>query len=110
MSSLTKVHELGLAENQLSGSIPTGLLSLKALKQLYLQANQLRGSLDMHDLKFERLLVSENQLTVRLPQDLTRYFWLVANGNMIEGTLPDMRGAGVSSLMYLASPSLSIAS
>ena len=104
MSSFTQLLFLSLAMNQLSGSIPTGLLSLKMLSRLHLYQNQLSGSLDIRNFKFHKqLVVSDNQLTVRLPQDLEGVQSLVTNGNMIEGTLPDMQGAGT-----LESPFLSI--
>ena len=71
LENLTSLEMLSLAENQLSGAIPSWLGNLANLEWLDLSENQLMGSIppELGDLtNMERLNLSDNPLTGDIPE------------------------------------------
>jgi Leucine-rich repeat (LRR) protein len=98
---------MSLSNNQLRGSIPTGLGSLPNLQELLLDNNQLSGSIPVQlgNLAHLRWLsLNNNQLSSGIPQqlgNLTNLQGLDLRNNQLTGTIPDTL-ANLSNLQYLS--------
>ncbi|MGD1148576.1 MAG: leucine-rich repeat domain-containing protein, partial [Thermoanaerobaculaceae bacterium] len=107
LSSLKNLLYLDLSQNQLSGSIPTQLGTLMNLQDLYLQYNQLTGSIptqlgSLADL--ESLDLSFNQLSGSIPAEfgnLTKLQDLELDANQLSGSIPTQLG-NLGNLSYLS--------
>ncbi|CAK9133866.1 unnamed protein product [Ilex paraguariensis] len=90
----TDLWALRLGNNQLSGSIPSGIENLVNLTELQLQKNKLTGSIPsvIGKLKMLQLLdLSENELSGYLPSfmsNITRLFTLHLENNQLVGSIP----------------------
>jgi hypothetical protein len=98
LGNLTKLTELKLESNQLSGSIPTQLGNLTQLKKLQLDNNQLSGSIpsELGNLtQLTDLNLRTNQLTGNIPAqlgNLTKLTVLGLGGNQLTGNIPVQLG------------------
>ena len=98
LGNLTRLESLTLYANQLTGSIPPSLGSITRLRSLNLSANQLTGSIPswLGDLaRLDYLDVYGNQLTGSIPSslgDLTRLVNLWLGGNQLSGMIPASLG------------------
>ncbi len=94
----SRVVQLSLTNNQLTGSIPAELGSLTNLQQLYLYKNQLTGSIppELGNLtNLQRLYLYNNQLTGRIPPELgnlTNLQRLYLDKNQLTGRIPPELG------------------
>ncbi|MCJ7537661.1 MAG: hypothetical protein MUO57_19215 [Anaerolineales bacterium] len=97
---------LFLNNNQLDGSIPSGLGNLSSLKLLYLDNNQLSGSIppELDNLSsLEGLSLSDNQLSGSIPPELgnlSNLQYLGLEYNQLSGNIPLELG-NLSNLQYL---------
>mmetsp|Transcript_4343 Transcript_4343/g.6736 ORF Transcript_4343/g.6736 Transcript_4343/m.6736 type:complete len:2041 (+) Transcript_4343:1014-7136(+) len=90
----TRMTELHLAGNQLTGAFPTQLLKLTTLKQVFLNNNMFNGTLptaigDMNNL--EALHMAGNQLSGPMPEEIGKLSNLVNldfASNSLSGNLP----------------------
>jgi hypothetical protein len=97
-SALTQLRELRLGGNKLGGTIPwSGAgLALPALRVLDVAGNRLVGSLPPELSAAEELHLGFNQLSGPIPLAFGTSPWLrrlVAPGNALNGSIPDMSGA-----------------
>ena len=105
ISNLNSLTSLSLYANNLSGSIPTEVGSLRKLKNLNLSDNLLVGGIpeSIGNLTLlESLSLSNNKLTGSIPSDLGNLKELESlnlGGNSLSGTLPKELGS-LSSLEY----------
>ncbi|KAK1660873.1 hypothetical protein QYE76_049032 [Lolium multiflorum] len=68
--NLTRLIELDLSSNFLNGELPTSVFIIPTLERLYLQANQLAGSIQDLDVMSSHLVsvdLSTNELTGNIP-------------------------------------------
>lgn len=101
------VTRLGLASNQLSGSIPAELANLEELSRLYLGSNQLSGGIppQLGDLSSSLTVLDlgSNQLSGSIPQELGN-LWRLTNlsltFNQLTGSIPPQLG-DMSSMAFL---------
>jgi Leucine-rich repeat (LRR) protein len=94
LSSLTNLQQLGLAKNQLTGSLATLISKLPThLKIIQLDQNQLTGDIpDFKDFtELEILKLHSNQLSGSIPHfgHLTNLQTLWLSGNQLTGEIPD---------------------
>nr|GME00984.1 systemin receptor SR160-like [Ipomoea batatas] len=87
------MEEIDLSSNQLSGSIPGELFSMKRLQNLYLQENMLSGEIPtpMVAHSLEEIDLSSNQLNGSIPGELfsmKRLRNLYLQENMLSGEIP----------------------
>ncbi|MFV0395062.1 MAG: toxin Cry1Ac domain D-VI-related protein [Coprobacillaceae bacterium] len=102
----TNITDLRLNQNQLSGSIPTGLSNISSLQYLYLNANQLTGEIPsslgtIASLKY--IYLNSNQLSGQIPESLgsiTGLGRLIVSDNLLTGPIPASLG-NIGSLIYL---------
>ena len=93
-----RVTEVSLAQNELTGQIPSELEDLTNLITLYLGQNQLTGEIpsELGQLSnLEELQLGPNQLTGEIPsglEDLTNLITLFLNGNQLTGEIPSELG------------------
>ena len=105
-NSPTRVLGLYLAEDQLTGEIPSALGDLSNLTELYLTGNRLTGEIppELGDLSnLTELNLAENQLTGEIPSELgglSNLTGLILNANQLTGEIPSELG-GLSNLMGL---------
>ena len=89
-----RVTNLDLADNQLSGTIPTQLVNLANLEELLLTRNQLNGTIPAELGSLANLVVlqlADNQLTGEIPAELGRLTNLTVlrlAGNQLTGCVP----------------------
>ncbi len=101
------VDELGLWQNNLTGSIPGSLSALLHLKGLTLYGNLLTGDIPAELGGFsqlETLFLSDNRLTGNIPAslgNLSRLQSLGLNGNQLNGTIPASLGQ-LTTLTFLS--------
>ncbi|MCB0081761.1 MAG: hypothetical protein KDE47_12560, partial [Caldilineaceae bacterium] len=104
--NLSKLDRLWLNNNQLNGSLPATLGNLSLLQELFLQYNQLSGALPttLGNLTQLRLLqLQENQLSESIPAELgnlSNLTTLRLDHNMLTGTIPAQLG-NLSNLQWL---------
>ena len=96
LSSLTSLTHLYLNNNQLSGTIPNWLSNLTSLTHLYLNNNQLSGEIpDLSRLtNLQQLSLWGNQLSGEIPDlsRLTSLLYLFLDDNQLSGTIPNLSG------------------
>jgi uncharacterized repeat protein (TIGR01451 family) len=106
LSDLTLLEVLSLRNNQLSGVIPTNIVSLINLKKLILMNNQLTGSIPAGIGQLSNLIILDlgfNQLTGPIPAqivNLSALTELYLDSNKLTGTIPDQID-GLINLLYL---------
>ncbi len=94
----SRLEELHLQNNQLSGPLEVEISRLTRLKHLYLSNNKLAGTIPIEwsDLKdMNQLFLASNELTGTIPIHITGMEFLVAlqlQSNKLEGTLPTELG------------------
>jgi hypothetical protein len=94
LGNLVLLENLYLQGNQLSGSIPTQLGNLTALENLYLDQNQLSGSIPaaLGSLtSLQTLRLNTNLLTGSIPMELgnlSGLLYIDLGGNLLTGTVP----------------------
>ena len=94
MGDLTKLEELSLSSNQLTGTIPKELGNLSELERLNLSFNQLTGEIPSelgHLSKLQSLLLYVNQLTGQIPSELGNLSMLETlylSSNQLTGAIP----------------------
>ena len=99
LGNLTKLETLYLDRNQLSGPIPSEIGSLSNLNYLALNGNQLTGSIppELGNLtKLETLYLDRNQLSGPIPSqlgNLTKLEALYLNRNQLSGPIPSELGS-----------------
>ena len=99
------LENLHIANNQLSGSMPKELLSLRSLSSFKANNNQLSGSLcGIPIITCPYVFVFENQLTGCLPLNLVEVKGLLASGNIFEGTIPSMLSSQLQFLSVSGRP------
>ena len=108
-NSPTRVLELNLGDNQLTGEIPPELGGLSYLRHLYLSSNQLTGEIPPELGRLSRLTnlyLSHNQLTGGIPPELgglSNLIGLVLFANQLTGEIPPELGRlGFLELLVLA--------
>ena len=95
ISNLSGLTHLDLGGNSLSGTIPSGLSSLSKLIFLFLDGNSLSGTIpDLSSTDLGELRLDNNELSGTIPawlnnKDMTR---LTLHGNRLTGTIPDLSG------------------
>ena len=105
-NSPTRVLGLDLAEDQLTGEIPSALGDLSNLTELYLTGNRLTGEIppELGDLSnLTELNLTGNRLTGEIPSELgglSNLMGLILDGNQLTGEIPSELG-GLSNLMGL---------
>ncbi len=93
-----RVTGLKLADNNLTGAIPSELGNLSSLEELYLSLNQLTGPIpgQLGNLSnLELLWLHSNQLTGSIPStlgSLERLVWLSLHYNQLKGAVPSTLG------------------
>ena len=93
-----RVTELQVAQNELTGSIPSSLGNLGELKTLNLGHNELTGSIPSslgNLVSLERLTLGYNELTGSIPPSLGNLVgleWLWLGSNELTGSLPSTLG------------------
>ncbi|XP_066317112.1 receptor-like protein 7 [Miscanthus floridulus] len=97
IGNLMQIKWLDLSRNNLTGNIPESLFALPALQYLYLDTNQLSGSLEdfPHPLysgfsQIEEIDLSDNQLTGQIPESLFQLAnlrFLYLHSNKLMGTI-----------------------
>jgi Leucine-rich repeat (LRR) protein len=101
------VDSLNLQSNNLSGSIPSNLANLQALKNLFLGDNQISGTIpkELGNLTFLVILgLNNNQLSGAIPPEIgnpsaqLQHLWL--NNNQLTETIPSQLG-NLAALQYL---------
>jgi Leucine-rich repeat (LRR) protein len=90
---LTKLFNLCLEENLLSGTIPPEIGNLRNLWSLYLRHNQLTGSIppEIGNTNLHGLILSGNQLTGSIPHEigkLKNLAYLRLDNNKLTGPIP----------------------
>ncbi|KAF5957502.1 hypothetical protein HYC85_004727 [Camellia sinensis] len=105
IGNLAELEELDLSNNNLTGTIPSGLLLLKNLTIVYLYKNHLSGPIPqpIEALKMEEFDLSENNLTGTIPDDfgtLTELSVLSLFSNQLSGEIPESISR-LPSLRYL---------
>ena len=107
MTTLTNLQQLYLNNNQLTGTIPAELSKLTNLRQLHLSSNQLTGVIPVELTtlaNLQQLYLYDNQLTGTIPADLgklTNLWQLQLSSNQLTGTIPAELGK-LANLLYLA--------
>lgn len=97
-SNLDMIHELRIQNNQIVGSIPSGIGDLNTLERLDLTENELEGSIPFEDNNLSALkaiYLDNNQLSGALPAAFATYDQLIvlsATGNQLSGTIPEGLG------------------
>nr|GMC66437.1 systemin receptor SR160-like [Ipomoea batatas] len=87
------LEDLDLSNNQLNGSIPGELLSMKRLSRLYLQYNMLSGEIPtpIAAYNLEYLDLSSNHLNGSIPEDIWSSYNLIRldlSNNSLKGPIP----------------------
>jgi Leucine-rich repeat (LRR) protein len=104
---------ISLNNNKLSGEIPVGIRELKILTGLWLNSNNLHGTITedhflFNGLELTALDLSSNQLVGTLPTLPPGLIYLDLSGNNLSGTLPShIIGAPTLQVLYLSSNSFS---
>jgi hypothetical protein len=102
----SRVTQLNLSEQGLTGSIPSELGSLSELTVLWLFSNELMGSIptQLGNLsKLTRLYLNSNRLTGSIPSELgnlSELTRLTLSNNQLDGTIPVQLGS-LSNLTHL---------
>ncbi|XP_057488834.1 probable LRR receptor-like serine/threonine-protein kinase At3g47570 [Actinidia eriantha] len=94
----TKLLELSLSYNHISGNVPPGICNLANLEALYLAGNQLTGNIP-HEIgrlrKLQQLAFAENRLSGIIPHtfgNLTLLSKVTLSENQIYGSIPSSIG------------------
>jgi Leucine-rich repeat (LRR) protein len=109
IGNLVNLQSLQLNENQLSGSIPSSIGNLVNLQTLYLPVNQLSGSIPSsigNLVQLDQLLLSNNRLSGSIPSsigNLVNLHYLYLSENQLSGEIP----ASISNLVNLGGLKLS---
>lgn len=88
-----RVTELDLSQNELNGTIPSGLGTLTNLKELYLDDNDLRGKIPSELANLSYLIVlylNDNRLSGEIPSELgklSNLLGLYLNDNQLSGEI-----------------------
>ncbi|KAM0933480.1 putative protein kinase RLK-Pelle-LRR-XII-1 family [Dioscorea sansibarensis] len=105
--SASRLRQLGLTQNNLTGSIPPSLGNLSSLAYLYLAENKLQGSIPVEFgnlLSLEELDLTRTCLEGDIPLsvfNITSLISLNMGGNNLSGTLPAYMGDTLSNLQSL---------
>ncbi|EFJ37001.1 hypothetical protein SELMODRAFT_77447, partial [Selaginella moellendorffii] len=97
--SLSKLRHLGLAGNQLTGSIPEELCTISSLKYLDLSRNQLQGPVPAclgNSSSLRVLDLGSNRLRSRIPAELgqlSSLLYLNLENNRLQGEVPESLGS-----------------
>ena len=105
-----RVTEIELDDNQLTGTISTGISALAELNGLYLEDNSLSGTIpSLSSLtKLNGLYLSNNRLSGEIPDlSSTSLSVLYLDGNSLSGTIPDLSNLDHLTTMDLSENSLS---
>lgn len=105
--NMTKLDDLYLVANQISGEIPECLFELPKLTQLNLRDNQLTGNLPNNignAIQLQILYLDRNRLNGTLPDSITKLINLwdfQCSGNQISGELPIDIGKMTSLMRFI---------
>ncbi|CAI0397999.1 unnamed protein product [Linum tenue] len=94
IGNLTKLQELDLGNNRLTGAIPQALLGLEKLESLSLRGNFLSGEIPVgigNVSRLDSISLSDNRLTGGIPlsiQNLTKLYTLTLDDNLLSGGIP----------------------
>ncbi|TPX76945.1 hypothetical protein CcCBS67573_g01770 [Chytriomyces confervae] len=99
VGSLTKLEDLDLSWNDLTGSLPTGLYNLTTLTSINLERNQISGTLpnsisNLANLK--QLRLANNAFSGSLPHTIGKLHALILldlHSNMFDGDIPESLGS-----------------
>lgn len=106
IENFINIKRIYLADNQLSGSIPSGIGNLGSMDILHLYNNQLTGSIPEtlgNNTSLTQLRLQFNELTGEIPSslgNLTSLSILYLHENQLSGSIPTTLG-NLSSLTYL---------
>ncbi|GMI73410.1 receptor-like kinase 1 [Hibiscus trionum] len=96
IANLTMLRTLSLRFNALSGPIPSGIAELTSLRNLYLQGNQFSGDIPASLFSLQNLIrlnLANNNFTGTIPggiNNLTRLATLYLENNRLSGPIPDI--------------------
>ncbi|KAJ3239464.1 hypothetical protein HDU81_005907 [Chytriomyces hyalinus] len=102
IASLTKVEDLDLSWNNLTGSLPAGLYDLTALTSINLERNQISGTLPnsiSNLVNLKQLRLANNAFSGTLPHTIGALHALILldlHSNLLEGDIPESLGSCVA--------------